>query len=306
VQGIKLLLAVALTVAAACDHQPRRSGDEARERWNQLQPEARAQVAELRSRQTVIGGRIGALALPPGTWDHPLTQQFTALQAGVGSLEAPIAAFEADASAAAAEIDAAFAGRDRVRARRAVERATAELAASYAAAKGALDAIEAQLDGPERALQRHLEAHRFERERYAGAADRGGTLVVAVQFRGGGPELVVEDTVTRASLERLVQMTRACPQLRVTLAAHVAEPETTAARALGLARAASVRAYLVAAGVAPEVLSMTPAPSPPAQAGEHVLVTVTTPCAAPSAIEPVPPPAAAVPPSAPGHEGHGH
>ncbi len=309
---IRVLFAVAVITIAACDHEPRKSGDEARERWSDVQPTVRARIAELRSEQTVLAGRIGALTLPPGVDDRQLASLFATLQARVATLEGPIAALENDATTAIAEVEAAFAARDRVRARRAVEAAEGKLAAATARATAAVEELAAMVPEAERALQTVLAAQSAEQSRFTRAAAAGGALALpAVQFRGDTGELALDHVATKAALDRLAQMTGTCPELRMTITAYVTRPDAAAARALGLARAEAVRAYLLTAGVRPETLAMSPAEPAAQPQPDQVIVTVTTPCTAPVA-QPVAPTAPQVPPptaeraAAPGHEGHGH
>lgn len=313
--SIRVLFAIAVIAIAACDHEPRKSGDEARERWSELQPTVRARIAELRSEQTVLAGRIGALTLPPGVDDRQLASLFATLQARVATLEGPIAALESEATTATAEVEAAFAVRDRVRARRAVEAAEGKLATAAARATTTIEELAARVPEAESALQAVLQAQGAEQSRFTRAAAAGGVLALpAVQFRGDTAELALDNVAGKAALDRLAQMSGSCPELRMTLAAHVSRPDAAAARALALARAEAVRAYLLAAGVRAETLTMSPAEPPAQPQPEQVIVTVTTPCAAPVA-QPVPPTAPQVPPPAPptaerapapGHEGHGH
>lgn len=309
----KLALALALTLAA-CDHEPRSTGDAARDRWSQVQPQARARVAELRSKQTVVAGRVGALALPPGVTAPEIAAVFADLQARVAQLEAPLAALETDTAAIAADVEAAFGVNDRPRARRTVEAAEARLAAAAARAEAAFADLDARVPAAESALQQIQTRLNTEQARFANLAATGGTLeLTTVAFRDfAGSELALENVESKAALDRLVQMTGACPQLRVTLSVHLARPDPLQARALGLARAEAVRAYLAGAGVRSEILSLAPAPTPTQAMPDALLVTVTTPCASPAAAPPGPLPVVQPPrptaerPAAPGHEGHGH
>ena len=56
---------VSLVLGVGCDLAPRATTDPSREQWEALAPTLKERLSNLRGRQTVVGGRVAALAVPP-------------------------------------------------------------------------------------------------------------------------------------------------------------------------------------------------------------------------------------------------
>lgn len=293
-----VLLAAALT---GCDHEPRSTADPARDRWAEVGPSLRSRVAELRSRQTVIGGRIGALTLPPGAEDPALAGVISELQQRLAALEPAIADVERQTSEAEIEVDAALAARDKVRARKTVEDVSTRLDGGYRRALDMIAEIEPRLGPAEEALQRRIAGVQQEQQRFDRAATAGGAVdVSAISFAADTAQLDVAAAPSKAALDRLVRLAGSCPEIRLAVRADVVHPDAAVAATMARARAEAVRAYLVGAAVPAERVTVVNAPpggAPPSQ--ERITVTVTAPCvpAQPAA----PAPAAAANPFAEAH-----
>ncbi len=285
----RFLFAVAL-LASACDLAPRVSSDTARDQWATIGPPAKAKIAELRNRQTVVGGRAAALRVPAGVTDPPLTALVAELQQKAGELEAAISGYEQVTSQVGGEIEAALARKDKIAARRAVDSAGPRIDQAYAAASAPFSALEQRLPDAEAAASKYLAIAAAEEQRLVRAASEGGAIdLPAVRFAGSA--LLLEDAAGKAALDRVVLLGNACEQLRMTVSAHVADYTSAAGKTLAAARAGAVKAYLVAAGV-PDARITVGADPGKAQGAEHVQVLVTTGCMPPPAADP--------------HAGHGH
>lgn len=293
--ALTVLLAAAVT---GCDHEPRSTSDPARDRWAEVGPSLRSRIAELRSRQTVIGGRIGALTLPPGAEDPALAGVITELQQRLAALEPVIADVERQTGEAELEVDAALAARDKVRARKTVEDVGARLDAAYRRALDMISEIEPRLGPAEEALQRRVAGVQQEQARFDRAATAGGEVdVSAISFAADTAQLDVAAAPSKSALDRLVRLAGTCPEIRLAVRADVVHPDAAVAVTNARARAEAVRTYLVNAAVPAErvtVVNAAPGGAPPSQ--DRITVAVATPC---PAVEPAPPaPAAAANPAA--------
>lgn len=302
------VLVLAVATLAACDHKPRSSSDPGRDRWAELSPDARTRLSELRNRQTVIGGRVGALSLPPGVEDAGLAAQFAELQAAVAALEPAVADYEREIATISGEVEAALAARDKIRVKNAVDNAGPRLDGAYARARTAFDQLEPRLPAAEDALQRQLGAVQAEQQRYSQLGTTGGELELpSIMFVGDTAQLDPSSVGGKASLDRLVQLGSMCPEVRLAIAARATRPDVAAGATLARARAEAVRNQLIAAGLPAERVALAAAAPNPAPGKDRITVAVTTPCptarptAPPPAQQPPTPPTAERVPTAPAH-----
>jgi hypothetical protein len=212
-----LVVSVVLGVGfgAACDLAPRVTSDPAREQWDAIAPQSRQRVSALRSRLTVVGGRVAALTVPPGVQDPALALQISDLQGQVSQLEPVIAGFEQAVTTIGGEIEAALARRDKVNARRLVDLAGPRLDEAFSAAGHPFDAIEHRLPAAEAATSRHLAAVAAEEQRLVRIASEGGAIDLMMRWNGNVVDLA--DPATKAAFDRAVKLGTACDALRLTV-----------------------------------------------------------------------------------------
>lgn len=323
------LIILAGCLLAACDLKEKRDDNPAVLAWEELSTSMPARVSSLRQRQVIVGQRIGALGVPPGTEDAGLLATIEELKGAQGTVDDAVARAEAAASQAAADAQAALGGKDKIAATRAVAAGRATFETAAAAADAALADVEPKLNVAEQIVKRLLAQIQAEVDRLRRIAEAGGTAEFsAIEFQAGGAQLDFTRPASKATLDRLVAFAGTCETLTFALTGHTsAEGEAARNKALSLARADAVKAYLVAAGVpAAKVVRTTgvgstapiapePAPGSPEEAASdptaletlrrrnrRVQVEVVTPCAAPTAAAPPGPPPAEVDP----HAGHNH
>lgn len=337
-----LALVLALGGLAACDHKERRNDNPAQESAAVADRTMARRVSELRSRQTQLSGRIGALAVPDGTEDATLTATLGEVQNQIGLVNAACTAADAAAEQARANATAALASPDRISAQRQVEAGVVAFEQAAMAADAAMNQLEPKVIAGEQIMKRLLAQVASEVARLQRLAIEGGNADFSdINFSAGTADFDFARPPSKASLERLSRFAASCPELRVGITGHTSkEGDAAQNRALSLARADAVKGYLVAQGVKPEVIARTaglgstktavdePDPGTPAEAAmppaqlemirqrnRRVNVEVITPCGKPAtggpsdaagpAIRVAPPveqPPAAVDP----HAGHNH
>lgn len=280
---MRFLLACLVVLFAACDLAPRQTTDPTREQWEAMAPQYKERVAGLKNRQTVVGGRVAALTVPPGVNDPGLAAQIADMQVKANELAAAISAFEQAVSQVNGEIEAAISRRDKIGARRLVDVAGQRLDQAYSAAVMPFDALEQRLPDAEAATSRHLATVAAEEQRLVRIASEGGAIDLNVKYQGTALDLA--DAGTKAAFDRLVKLASACDQLRLTVSAAAA------------AHAEDVKTKLVNAGVPADRVASGLDTTKQLTAAQ-LKVTVTTPClpavpAAAGAGAPPPPPAGA-------------
>ncbi|MBZ0233630.1 MAG: hypothetical protein K8M05_14990, partial [Deltaproteobacteria bacterium] len=256
-----VLSLVSLALGAGCDLAPRTTTDPAREQWEALAPKLKERVSLLRNRQTVLGGRVAALTVPPGVQDPALAQQISELQAKLSELDAAITGFEDAVTQVSGEIETAFGRRDKVAARRLVDLAAARVDEAHATASAPFDAIEQRLPQAEAATSRHLAMVAAEEQRLVRVASEGGDLAAPVKWQGKVIDLA--DGSTKATFDRLVKLGSACDQIRLRVVARDED------------HADDVAKKMVMAGVPAERVEADDDAQLPA---EMIKVTVTAPC----------------------------
>jgi hypothetical protein len=237
----------------------------------------------------VLAGRVAALRVPPGIDDPPLAAIIAELQAKLGELDQAVAALEAATAQQSSNVAAAFDRKDKVGARRTVDLAGPILDEAYARATAAFDALERRLPDAESGTSRHLATLAAVEQRLLRIAAEGGDIdLIGIRFEGA--KLDAEETGTRASLQRLVQLGTSCDRIRLSISAHVRDFRDATGKVTAVARAQAVRDYMIAAGVPAQYVT-TGADTSTAVGTEHVTATVVVPCN-------LPPDQA--------HEGHDH
>ena len=302
------VLVVGLLIAG-CDHKERRDDNPAQDAWAELSGQMARRLSELRDRQKVLGGRIGALAVPAGTEDVTLAATITELQAALAPADAAIANVEAVMTQVTADVTAQLAERNKLAAERAVSAAATTFDAAVTAAGPALALLEPKVDAAEQIMRRLIDGIEAELGQLRRLATTGGTLdFSAIDFRVGSADLDFTRPPSKATLDRLVQFAAACPQLRFGVTGHTSKEGIAAANQdLSLRRADAVRTYLVAQGVEPAKIVRTaglgstktlvdePEPGSPAEAAmdaatlerlrrtnRRVTIDVVASCAAPT------------------------
>lgn len=341
VVSFALALVLALGGLAACDHKERSNANPAQVSAEAADRTMARRVSELRSRQTQLAGRIGALAVPDGTEDATLAATIAEVQGQVGTIDAACNAVDAAAEQARASARVALAAPDRIAAQRQIDAGNAAFEQAAMAADAALNQVEPKIIAGEQIMKRLLAQVASEVARLQRLATDGGNADFSdINFNAGTAEFDFTRPPSKASLERLVRFGGACPELRIAITGHTSKEGNAAQnRTLSLSRADAVKGYLVAQGVKAEVVARTaglgstqtavdePDPGTPAEAAmppaqlemirsrnRRVNVEVITPCgkaatggpsdAAAPAVRVVPnaeQPAAADP-----HAGHGH
>lgn len=291
---------VSLVLGVGCDLAPRATTDPSREQWEALAPTLKERLSNLRGRQTVVGGRVAALAVPPGVEDPALAQQISELQGMLSELDRAIAGFEQAVTQVSGEIETAFGRRDKIAARRLVDQAPQRVDQALAKASAPFDAIEQRLPAAEGATSRHLATAAAEEQRLVRIASEGGDYGAHVKWQGKVIDLA--DGATKTAFDRFVRLGSACDQIRLRVVANED------------AHADDIARKMVLAGVPAERVSADEDKTLPA---DLVKLTVVAPCLpivpapvnanAARAGMPPPPVAERVPARPlPGHEGHNH
>lgn len=302
---VSLALVLALGGLTACDHKERSNANPAQESAAVADRTMARRVSELRSRQTQLSGRIGALAVPDGTEDATLTATIAEVQGQVGAIDAACSAVDAAAAQARAGATAALAAPDRIAAQRQVEAGVVAFEQAAMAADAAMNQVEPKVITGEQIMKRLLAQVTSEVARLQRLAIEGGNADFSdINFAAGTADFDFARPPSKASLERLVRFGGSCPELRVGITGHTSkEGDAAQNRTLSLARADAVKGYLVAQGVKPEVIARTaglgstqtavdePDPGTPAEAAmapaqlemirsrnRRVNVDVITPC----------------------------
>ncbi|HVV87042.1 MAG TPA: OmpA family protein, partial [Kofleriaceae bacterium] len=312
-----VVAALAALAVPACDHVERSNSDPARERWSKEGDDIRVRATDLRTREQALAGRINALAVPAGTEDAGLADTIAQLKTRLDPMDQACLAVEQALTRVTGEVELALSKPDKLAAKRTVDTGLATFDAAADTAKSVLDDVTPQVATAEALMQRLADGAKAEQKRFDTLATSGGSLELSeIDFKPGTADLDLSHADGKATLDHLVAFAGACDGLRFSITGHTSrEGKPAANKALSLARADAVKAYLTTAGVAPAKISATagvggnqplvdePEPGTPEEAAmppgelaarrdknERISVKVETPCTAPTAQPPTEPP----------------